>query len=150
LSLSENKAKDFIEYYDDYDNGGQKSISHGTTTLALSPAMVGFSSLNIIPFKNAGIALSQKYVSRQYLDNTTNKSRSLNPYNVFDLHLNYVLKGKIVEEANLIVQLNNLFNKQYEANGYTYSYQYNGSLNTENYYFPMAGRNFMVGVNLRF
>jgi len=38
----------------------------------------------------------------------------------------------------------------YEPNGYTFSYYYGGSLTTENYYFPMAGRNFMVGVNVRF
>jgi iron complex outermembrane receptor protein len=150
LTLSSNKAIGFVEYYDDYDQGGQISVAHGNTTLALSPAVTQFASLNLTPFKNADIVLSQKYVSRQFLDNTSNVARSLNPYNVFDLKFNYVLKGKLVEEANFLLQLNNVFNKKYEPNGYTYSYKYGGVVVTENFYFPMAERNYMVGVNLRF
>jgi iron complex outermembrane receptor protein len=45
--------------------------------------------------------------------------------------------------------VNNVFNKKYEPNGYTFSYIYGGSVTTENYYFPMAGVNFMMGVNVR-
>jgi iron complex outermembrane receptor protein len=51
---------------------------------------------------------------------------------------------------NIILQANNVFDKKYEPNGYTFSYYYGGSLTTENYYFPMAGRNFMAGVNMKF
>jgi iron complex outermembrane receptor protein len=55
-----------------------------------------------------------------------------------------------LKELNIILQVNNVFDKMYEPNGYTFSYYYGGSLTTENYYFPMAGRNFMVGVNMKF
>jgi iron complex outermembrane recepter protein len=46
--------------------------------------------------------------------------------------------------------VNNLFDKKYEPNGYTYSYFYNNELTTENFYFPMAGRNFVFGLNFKF
>ena len=55
----------------------------------------------------------------------------------------------MLKEANIILQANNIFNKKYEPNGYTFSYFSGGELITQNYYFPMATRNFMVGVNLR-
>ena len=96
------------------------------------------------------INLISKYVGRQYLDNTAQKTRSLHPYYVQDIRLSYLLKNKIVKETNIILQLNNVFNKKYEPNGYSFSYIYGGNLTTENFYFPMAGFNFMVGVNLKF
>ena len=63
------------------------------------------------------------------------------------LHLPILPKLKATE---LILQLNNVFNKKYEPNGYSFSYIYGGALTTENFYFPMAGFNFMIGVNLKF
>jgi len=38
----------------------------------------------------------------------------------------------------------------YEANGYTYEYISNGQLNAENYYYPQAGRNFLLQAKLSF
>jgi iron complex outermembrane receptor protein len=149
LTLSRNKVKNFTEYYDDYDNGGQKSINHGTTDIALSPACVGSVVLSFYPVKRAEIALVGKYVSRQFLDNTSNQARSLNPYYVQDLRISYTLEKFVVKSTSLLLQVNNLFNKKYEPNGYTFSYQYGGQLITENYYFPMAGINLLLGVNIK-
>ena len=47
------------------------------------------------------------------------------------------------------MKLNNVLNAQYEPNGYTYNYIYNQQLAVNNYYFPMAGTNFMLGVNIK-
>jgi iron complex outermembrane receptor protein len=149
LTLSSNKVNDFVEYYDDYDNGGQKTIEHGTTDIALSPAVVGSAALNLIPFKNMEISLPGKYVSRQYLDNTSDVNRSLNAFYVQDAMISYTIHKLLLKEINLMFQVNNLFDKKYEPNGYTFSYQYGGSLTTENYYFPMAGTNFIVAINLK-
>ena len=55
-----------------------------------------------------------------------------------------------MKEIVLIGQVMNIFDEMYEPNGYTFSYYYGGSLQTENFYYPMAGINFMVGINLRF
>ena len=68
---------------------------------------------------------------------------------VSDLRLNYALRFKGVKEINLTFQLNNLFNTVYETNGYTFSYVYGGNTITENYYYPMAGTNFMAGINIK-
>jgi iron complex outermembrane receptor protein len=62
----------------------------------------------------------------------------------------YTIKSKLAKEIIISVQLNNLFNLKYEANGYTYNYIYGGQTIVENFFYPMAGRNFMIGVNLKF
>jgi iron complex outermembrane receptor protein len=150
ISFSENKIKNFTEYLDDYDNGGQQTKFYGKTDISFSPSVVGGGSINFIPVKNAELSLISKYVGRQYLDNTSQKSRSLSAYYLQDIRLSYLIEHKIFKETNIIVQLNNVFNKKYEPNGYSFSYIYGGELTTENYYFPMAGFNFMLGVNLKF
>ena len=147
ISMSENKVKDFTEYIDDYDNGGQITNQYKKSTLLLSPSLVAGSIINLIPFKDGEISLINKYVSKQYLDNTEKNSRSLNSYYIQDIKLSYRLKCKILKEVRLIGQLNNIFNKRYESNGYTFSYVY-GELTTENYYFPMAPINGILGVNI--
>ena len=150
IALSRNKIKNFTEYLDDYDNGGQKTNFYSTTDIALSPGVVAGGALNFIPVKNGEISLPGKYVSRQYLDNTAKKSRSLNPYYVQDIRFSYTVNGKVFKSTSFIVQLNNIFSKKYEPNGYSFSYIYGGSLTTENYYFPMAPFNVMAGINIRF
>ena len=150
LTFSENKIKNFTEYLDDYDNGGQQTKFYSKTNISFSPAVIAGGSINFIPVKNGEISLISKYVGRQYLDNTAQKSRSLNPYYLQDIRLSYLIEHKIFKETDLILQLNNVFNKKYEPNGYSFSYIYGGNLTTENFYFPMAGFNFMVGVNVKF
>ena len=61
----------------------------------------------------------------------------------------YTIRTKPIGETNLVFQLNNVFNKKYEPNGYTYSYYYGDALTTEKFLFPMAGINFMLAVNIK-
>ncbi len=149
LTLSRNRINDFTEYFDDYDDGGQKSINHGNTDISYSPAVTAAASLRITPVKNLQLVLPAKYVSRQYLDNTSTKERSLNPFYVQDIQASWSIPEKLFTNTTLRFRVMNVFNKKYEPNGYTFSYQYGGELITENYYFPMAGINFMFGVDIR-
>ena len=85
----------------------------------------------------------------QFLDNTGNKDRKLDVFFTQDARIIFTFKTKWLKEINLIGQLNNAFDEKYEPNGYTFSYIFGGEQVTENYYFPMAGRNFMIGVNIK-
>lgn len=149
MAFSRNKIKDFTEYVDDYDNGGQKLNYFGSTTIAFSPAVVGSASLELKPIKNTEINFTGKYVSRQYLDNTENDTRALNPFFVQDVRVLYTFKIKGVKEISLVAQFNNVFSNAYEPNGYTFSYIAGGETATENFYFPMAGFNFLGGISIR-
>ncbi|MFI5133916.1 MAG: TonB-dependent receptor [Chitinophagales bacterium] len=149
LALGRNKVLNFTEYIDDYDNGGQKINHYKSTAISLSPDIVGGATVTFLPAQHFEISLLSKYVSKQYLDNTQDEGRKLNPFYVQDARVIYTLKYKRLKEVNLIWQVNNIFNKKYEPNGYTYNYIYNGELSVNNYYFPMAGTNFMIAVNIK-
>src|SRR5690606_2553105 len=148
LALSRNKVKNFTEFIDDYDLGGQKSNQYELTDIAYSPGIVGSANLKLTPVERLAINLTSKYVGKQYLDNTQNENRKLNAFYTQDVSLLYSLKNNLVKNASIILQVNNIFNRMYEPNGYTYSFIYGGQLTTENYYFPMAGTNFMVALNI--
>lgn len=148
LALSQNKIQSFTEYYDDYDNGGQKTNLFTSTNIAFSPAIVNNTILSASIMKKTELRWIAKYVSRQYLDNTSRKYRSLDPYLVNDLQINRTFSLKNGTAVSTVIQVNNLFNKRYAPNGYTYSYYYGGNIINNNYFYPMAERNWMIGLNI--
>jgi iron complex outermembrane recepter protein len=148
LTLSDNRIIGLTAFYDDYDNGGQIKETFDRSVIAFSPAMIGALTLNVRPTKQTEISLPAKYVSRQYLDNTGRKSRSLDPYFVQDLHLTWKPEIRGALNTAIRLQVNNLFDVRYEPNGYTFSYMAGGAMTTENYFFPMAGRNLMIGLSI--
>lgn len=150
LTLSQNKISRFEEYIDDYDNGGQLKNNYSDVTIAYSPSAIGSFIINYLPVKKLEISLQNKYVGKQYLDNTQNEDRALDAFFVQDIRVNYRINKKLPKEISITGQVNNILNVKYEPNGYTFSYIYGGSFITENYYFPMAGIHFMLALNLKF
>lgn len=153
LALSKNKIKNFNEYIDEYDANwdwaGQDTISYKETDISFSPGVVGAATISIKPVEKLELSLMGKYVGRQYLDNTSNKGRSLAPYYTQDIRASYSFPMRWFSNVNIIAQVNNVFNKLYEPNGYTFSYYADNVLTTENYYFPMAGTNWTVALNIK-
>lgn len=155
-TFSQNKIKDFHEFIDDYDDGGQKENLYASTDIAFSPNFIAYVQASIEPFsgkwqnKHLFMDVIGKHVSRQFLDNTSNKDRSINPYSLANLRFRYTMKTSFLKELGLSLSLNNVLNKKYESNGYTFSYYDGGKLNTENYYFPQAGFNFIFGLQVNF
>ena len=149
ISFSKNKIKNFTEFVDDYDNGIQKENNYTNTDISFSPNTVASAAINFIPVKNSEINFQSKYVGRQFLDNTSHISRSIDPFFVQNVRLSYTLLKNVFKEVNFIFQVNNVFNRKYESNGYTYNYISGGNFAVENYYFPMAGVNFMASVNIK-
>lgn len=149
-AFSRNKIKNFTEYYDDYDNGGQVVNNYSLTDISYSPAAVLFGELVYKPISGFAVALQSKYVSKQYMDNTQNNDRTINGYWVNNARLGYDFKFAGVKNVNLGLLVNNLFDKKYESNGYTYGYLYGGSRITENFFYPQAGTNFLLSLNVKF
>jgi len=61
----------------------------------------------------------------------------------------YTFKKDGLKGITAIMQVNNIFNTLYEPNGYTFSYYSGNVLATENYYYPMAGTNWTIGLNIK-
>jgi iron complex outermembrane receptor protein len=150
FTLSQNKIKQFNEYLDEYLDDEpyytQQLIDHKNTNLAFSPTIVTNAGLTFKPLKNLSIDWITKYVGRQYLDNTSNDNRSINPFSFSNLTLSYKIENKFFEEITFGFLVNNIFNALYSNNGYTFSYIYGGQSTTENFYYPQAGRNFMFRI----
>ncbi|HRG53687.1 MAG TPA: TonB-dependent receptor [Bacteroidia bacterium] len=149
-TFSENKIKNFQEFTDNYDAGGQDTIIFKTSDIAFSPSVIAGSTIAYELFKNFKISFISKYVGEQFLDNTSNKNRKLDAFFVNDVRINYTFKTKFIPEIGLTLAVNNVFNHQYESNGYTFGYISGGQRITENFYYPQAGVNFLAGVHLKF
>lgn len=149
-SFSRNKIKSFTEFIDDYDNGGQLENIYTNTTISFSPSSILSGELVYNPTKSLALSWQSKSVGQQYLDNTENNARKLNAYWVNNARLGYNLNLKGFKNVNLALLINNVLNKKYESNGYTFGYLSSGALTTENFYFAQSGTNLMLSLNLKF
>ena len=148
-TMSTNKVKNFPQYLAN-DAGTIDLIQYKKTDIAYSPDFVGSSTISYHPIKNAEIAFISKYVSRQYLDNTSTLSRSLDAYFVNDVRLNYNFSIKGIKNVGVGLLVNNIFSKKYESDGATYPDIEGGKVVNYNYFFPQAPINFLASLNLRF
>jgi len=155
-SFSKNKIKNFTAYVDNWnywDNPGNQPYQYvknlGTTDISFSPDLIAGSNLTWNSMKNLELSWSSKYVSRQYIDNTSSLERSLRPYWVNDLRVEYTFHPKFVEQIGLSFILNHFLNEQYESNAWVYRYVYNNKEQEMNGYFPQAGIHFMVGMRIK-
>ncbi|GHT09387.1 TonB-dependent receptor [Bacteroidia bacterium] len=169
LTLSQNKIKNYTEYvtvYDSDDNteAAQQADYYGTTNISYSPDVIA-NSLFSFQYKSFSAGFHSNYVGKQYLDNTgktdknlegaTKKERSIDAYFVNNLRLGYDFKLKGIKQLGVNLLINNLFNEQYETNGWVWSCYYrqsDGSVEpyTEKSYFPQAGTNILANIVLKF
>ncbi len=156
-AFSQNRIKDFTEYAEDWEaKTGYRTIHYDKSTLAFSPAVIlnGFANFHYNGFQ---AVWHTNFVSRQYLDNTENKQRSLPCFSQSDLNLSYTLPVKqVLKEVVFGINLNNIFDRHYAASGWVYSaYQKASDKDTDPRYcqlgyIPMAGFNMMGNITLRF
>lgn len=156
MTLSRNKVADFTEYADVYDEGfnwvGQKAIGRGTTDLAFSPALIASAQLayDFLPQKDKTLqlALLSKYVGKQYLDNSGQDDAALDPYYYSDLRLVFAFPFKRIKKLEIALLASNIWNHQYESNGWSYRYVVDGNIQTDLGYYPQAGRNYLLSLKV--
>ena len=149
LTISQNKISNYTSYVDDYDNGGQVSSTYKKTDIALSPNFIAAATVSFYPVQVLEISLPAKFVGTSYLDNTQSNQRKISDYYLQQLRVIYSPRIKSFGEIDFDFYLNNIFNKKYEATGYTYGYYSGGVLVNENWLFPQAGTNFIFSINIR-
>jgi iron complex outermembrane receptor protein len=154
FTLSKNRIADFIEYYTEYNtddwSSEYKSKQPADVDIAYSPSVIGSSDIVIIPLKKSGIHFVSKYVGRQYFDNTHSLKRSLRPYFVNNLRLDYEFELRKLKSIDLQFFVNNIFNNFYENNAYGGNWYEDGVEKTWAYYFPQAGINYMFKIGVKF
>ncbi|MDR1653824.1 MAG: TonB-dependent receptor [Prevotellaceae bacterium] len=154
LSLSRNRIKEFTELVESYDGDwnwlGYKEILHKNTAISYSPNVV---ANNVFTFDYQGFNLQfiSSYVGRQYLDNTQSSDRSIDPYFVNNVAVNYFWKMQKIDGIGFRLLLNNLFNVEYCSNGYNYyTYFLAEERVNEKRYFPQAQANILFTTILKF
>ncbi len=166
-TISKNRIKTFDEYIDNWDTGSQLVINHSNTDLAFSPSMLANLLVNYMVISNErhtfSIDLAGRYIGKQYVDNTSNEASVLNAYSLADVGLHWTLFNKIGKDLHLGFMIKNLFDANYESNGWIYRFKsegydpvpddpYAGSEGSGQYhlkgYFPQAGRYFLLQFSL--
>lgn len=154
ITLSQNRIKDFTEYYTDYltssDSYVYKSKYLGNVDIAYSPSMIASGDLALNFSGKLNLHIIAKYVGEQYFDNTMNRERMIEPYLVNNIRIYY--RPEIHKIKNIDIQLfiNNILNNKYENNAYGGNWYEDGKENTWAYYFPQAGINFLIKLGIGF
>lgn len=172
LSLSKNKIREFREVISVWDEPFtpetrvhlDKDISYSPGVIASAGVSFDFLKMNKAESQNGLLlTLSEKYVGKQYLDNTQNDNAALDPYYFTDLTLSYRISTRIVDNFEIAFKIGNLFSQQYESNGYASQFRSSGYdprpddpftiKNQDDYYyyiglFPQALRNYMIRVRI--
>ncbi|WP_431356633.1 TonB-dependent receptor [Prevotella communis] len=156
-ALSQNKIKDFDEKVEKDWTKNAATFHYDNSTLAYSPSAI-LNGMIHFNYKGFQATWHTNYVSRQYLDNTENKDRSLPAFSFSDLKLTYtskVTKVSPLHEVVLGLQFNNLFDAHYATSGWVYSAILSDTHPNENRYYqigfvPMAGRTAMANLTLKF
>ncbi len=153
VSLSQNRIQEFTEvvydYGADFEQYNVVEIAHKNTDIAFSPTVVAGSSLSFSP-GNFTAELLTKYVGKQYLDNTSNDDRTIDAYLTNDVRLAYSFQTNEMKNLSLSLLVNNIFNVEYNANGYTWGYFYGADRYQQNNFYPQATRHFLASVSLKF
>ncbi|HOO95029.1 MAG TPA: TonB-dependent receptor [Proteiniphilum sp.] len=156
-TLSRNRISDYTAYFDQYDTPdnyewvGQVSRDYGSTHISFSPDLVSAVGLTWQPTSAFYMNLLGKYVSKQYLDNTSDDAKSIEGYFVSNLSAGYTFPKSRLGIINLQLFVNNLFNKEYVANGWaaTDTFADGSSIHWIGYY-PQATRNIMGRLSISF
>lgn len=161
-ALSENKIKDFDEVVETYDGSWKEmaptTMHYDRSTLAFSPSAIlnGFLNFHYAGFR---AVWHTNFVSRQYIDNTENKDRSLPSYSQTNVKLDYTWnvakKFAGLKEVVIGLNLNNIFDRHYASSAWVYSAIVGEKYPENNRYYqlgyiPMAGFTAMGNITLKF
>lgn len=149
VAISQNKNIDFIAELD----GELQNL--GNTNISFSPNLIAANQLVFHPSKYFQVGLLSKYVGEQYMGNIDSEVSKLDNFFTTDLNLVYRWKNApLFKEVVFTGLVNNVFDEQYVSNGYFFTYDVTNNGNTETIggagYYPQAGINFLVGVELKF
>lgn len=106
-------------------------------------------------FKGFEAALQSQYVGKQYMTNAKRKDQMLDAYFVSNLNLAYTFKLPHTKSVTIGCTIYNLFNEEYENNGFAGSgYTLNNAGQKERYsyatYAAQAGTNVLGHISLSF
>ncbi len=103
-----------------------------------------------MPVKGLTLSFYSKYIGRQFIDNTATMSRSLDPWFVNNLGIEYVVETGFFKEIGFQVMVGNIFSAQVRIQrlGLSLHPRRNGVRN-DRLVPAVAGTSVMAGITLR-
>ena len=151
ITLSSNRNHD---YYFERDG---KLTDLGNTHLSFSPAVVAGNIITYQPKSNWKLALLTKHVGEQYMGNIDSYNSKLSAYTISDLNIAYqFIQMGLFKSIDISLLVNNVLDVEYVSNGYFYTfdddYSEPGKITTieGSGFYPQAGINFLLGLNVKF
>lgn len=145
-TFSQNRIENYIDALSGSPTYGENL---GDRTIAYSPSAMGALFLDF-HHKGFQALFHTQCVGKQYFTNNEVEALSLDAYCVTNLNLNYTFRTRAARSVSLGLQINNLFNSEYESNGYGYSSIWEGQRTDMAFYFPQAPLNVLGNVTVRF
>ncbi|WP_422857910.1 TonB-dependent receptor [Flagellimonas sp. S174] len=149
LALSSNKNRDFFFQRD----GELQNL--GNTNISFSPEIIAGNVFTYSPNDNWSFSFFSKYVGEQFMGNIDSPVSRLEAYFVNDLNIQYQITSiPIVKSIVFSGQINNLFDLEYENNGFFFTFDDDfttpGTITTVegNGFYPQAGINFLLGATI--
>ena len=173
-TISQNKIANYTEYIPNWDSPFEPlNIEHKNSDISFSPSVIAGASisldlLNIFANndnRHLYFKAFQKYIGKQYLDNTMNENAKLDAYQYTNFSLDYSMKTGFIRHLQISFILNNAFNRKYITNGWVARFKsagydplpddpYTMKDHDEIYQYvglyPQALRNFMVRLKADF
>ena len=153
-TLSRNRIKEFTEVLYDDNTYERWEINHGETRLSFSPEVIVNSNITY-NWRGFDISLQSHYVGKQYMSNCDQEEHRLDAYFVNNLRLAYTFALPKTKSITIGATIYNLFDHEYESNGYAGSGYYtnaDGTRERYNYagYAAQAGINVLGHINIEF
>ncbi len=159
-TFSQNKVKSLVEFVDAYDENfewlGQVEVQlEDETDLAFSPNVIAAVGLNWEALSNVNgqsleFNLQGKYVGEQFIDNSSDDNNKLDAYFYSDFRLTYTWEPKFADEVGLSLLVNNITNSLYSSNAWSYKYDFDGTIEYAQGFYPQATTNFLLGLTVKF
>lgn len=146
-TFSRNRIKNFNEvlYENEDAEGEQWVINHGDTRIAFSPDIILNNTFGY-KYKGFDLLLHTQYVGKQYMSNSEQEEHRLDAYFISNLFLGYTFKLPNIKEITVGLNLYNIFDEEYENNGYAGSGFYLDGGNRVRYNY--AGYAAQAGINM--
>ena len=144
-TFSRNRIKDFTEVLYDDNTYEKWEIHHNDTPIAFSPDIIVCNSF-AYEWRGLEVMLQSQFVGKQYMSNYGIEEHILDAYFVTNLRVAYSFKLKGVKNITVGATIYNLFNEEYENNGYAGSGYYTDN-NGNRQRYNDAGYAAQAGIN---
>lgn len=149
LTWSRNRNRDFVVS----QNGELANL--GDTDISFSPEWIVGNRITWMACDDWTFTFLSKFVGEQFMSNTEAENARLESYFINDFNVEWRVPVKALQELALTLQVNNIFDVQYENNGYYFTFDVpaeggDGVVTLDgNGFYPQAGINFLTGLRIR-